>query len=270
MYKNNSKKMKKIVLIIILFSFKCLIGQNVEVLNFATFHMTFTPDANKIKFEDNEKFRLETYDVVKMLAVFKPTIICVEVLPSKNDDLNNDYLNFLNDKNYKTKYEGEIRLLAYEVGKLAGVKKIYGIDEQETAQYDYNIQNKLKNQIDTLTLINYKKNFLKDFAIIEKQTTKNKLKFFNSEETLEKLINLNADILTYISTKNNFEGADEASKFYRRNLRIFSNINKIPVGNNDRVLIIMGATHTAFLKEFLKRSPKYQLLDVTKYFFQNE
>ena len=64
--------------------------------------------------------------------------------------------------------------------------------------------------------------------------------------------NLNADILTYISTKNNFEGADEASKFYRRNLRIFSNINQIPVCNDDRILIIMGATHTAFLKEFFK------------------
>lgn len=49
-----------------------------------------------------------------MLAEFKPTIICVEVLPSRNEDLNNDYLNFLNDKRYKTKYEGEIRLFAYE------------------------------------------------------------------------------------------------------------------------------------------------------------
>lgn len=57
--------MKKSVLLIILFSFKCLIGQTVEVLNFATFHMTYTPDENKIKFENNENFRLKTYNIAK-------------------------------------------------------------------------------------------------------------------------------------------------------------------------------------------------------------
>jgi hypothetical protein len=106
---------------------------------------------------------------------------------------------------------------------------------------------------------------MKEFSSIEALSTLDKLKLFNQQETLQKFINLNADILTYSSTKGNFEGADEASKFYRRNLRIFSNLNQIAVTEQDRILIISGAAHAAFLHEFIKRSPKYQLKETAEY-----
>lgn len=228
--------------------------------------MVYTPDKHKVKFDQNdEKNKSETYEVAKMLAQFKPTIICVEIVPERNEELNNDYSGFLKDKAYKTKIGGEVALIAYEVGKMSGVKKIYGIDEQATAAYNYNIGNELKNQVDSLTSKNYVKGLYKEFATMEKLSTLDKLKTFNSKESLEKFININADILIYNSTKGNFEGADEASKFYRRNLRIFSNLNQIPVTKDDRIFIIMGATHTAFLNEFMKRSPKYELVNTADY-----
>ncbi|CAM3455012.1 DUF5694 domain-containing protein [Elizabethkingia occulta] len=258
--------MKKSILILGIFICANLSAQKVKVLNFATFHMVYTPDKHKVKFDQNDgKSKSETYEVAKMLVQFKPTIICVEIVPERNEELNNDYSGFLKDKAYKTKIGGEVALIAYEVGKISGVKKIYGIDEQATAAYNYNIGNELKNQVDSLTSKNYVKDLYKEFAAMEKLSTLDKLKTFNSNESLEKFININADILTYISTKGNFEGADEASKFYRRNLRIFSNLNQIPVTKDDRIFIIMGATHTAFLNEFMKRSPKYELVNTTDY-----
>lgn len=258
--------MKKFFLIFFAFISYYSFGQKIKVLNFATFHMVYTPDANKIEFDEKDnKNKFETYKIAEMLAEFKPTIICVEIVPNKSDDLKNDYNEFLKNKFYRTKFGGEIALIAYEVGKLAGVKKIYAIDEQETAKYNYNIGNELKNQVDSLTSKNYNYNLYQDFSKIDKFSTIDKLKYFNSKGTLEKLINFNADILTYSSTKGNFEGADEASKFYKRNLRIFSNINQVPVTKDDRIFIIMGAAHTAFLSEFMERSPKYELVDVAEY-----
>ncbi|AQX07958.1 DUF5694 domain-containing protein [Elizabethkingia ursingii] len=258
--------MKKCILIFGIFICANWSAQKVKVLNFATFHMVYTPDKHKVKFDQNdEKNKSETYEVAKMLAQFKPTIICVEIVPERNEELNNDYSGFLKDKAYKTKIGGEVALIAYEVGKMSGVKKIYGIDEQATAAYNYNIGNELKNQVDSLTSKNYVKGLYKEFATMEKLSTLDKLKTFNSKESLEKFININADILIYNSTKGNFEGADEASKFYRRNLRIFSNLNQIPVTKDDRIFIIMGATHTAFLNEFMKRSPKYELVNTADY-----
>lgn len=74
---------------------------------------------------------------------------------------------------------------------------------------------------------------------------------------MESLININADLLTYISSKGNAEGADEAAKFYHRNLVMFSNLNQIPVDKNDRIFILMGAGHTAFLWIF-EKEPEIQ------------
>ena len=62
-----------------------------------------------------------------------------------------------------------------------------------------------------------------------------------------------------------FEGADEAAKYYQRNLRIYSNLNRIPMTNEDRVFILSGGSHTAFLNEFMKRSPKYEVVNTMDY-----
>ena len=82
---------------------------------------------------------------------------------------------------------------------------------------------------------------------------------------MESLININADLLTYISSKGNSEGADEAAKFYHRNLVMFSNLNQVSIDKNDRVFILMGGTHTAFFNDFLKRSPKFKLENTFDY-----
>ncbi|MCS4225763.1 DUF5694 domain-containing protein [Sphingobacterium sp. BIGb0165] len=228
--------------------------------------MKYTPDAHKVKFnEKDDKNKKEVYKIAEMLAEFKPTIICVEILPHKNEELNADYGNFKKIKDYTPKYGGEIALIAYEIGKMTGVNKIYGIDEQQTAAYNYNIGNELENQVDSITSKKYNASILQEFMAAENLSLLEKLKLFNRKATFQKFINLNADILTHNSTNGNFEGADEASKFYRRNLRIFSNLNQIPVNNDDRILIIMGATHSAFLDEFMQRSPKYQLVDIENY-----
>jgi hypothetical protein len=90
-------------------------------------------------------------------------------------------------------------------------------------------------------------------------------KLNNHPQYLESLINLNADMLTYVSTKGKSEGADEAAKFYHRNLVMFSNLNQIPIDKNDRIFILIGGAHTAFFIDFLKRSPKYKLKNTFDY-----
>ena len=72
---------------------------------------------------------------------------------------------------------------------------------------------------------------------------------------------INADILTHAGTKDAFEGADEAALFYKRNLRMYSNLNRIHLDKEDRVFILMGAAHTAFFRDFISRSPKYTMVN---------
>ncbi len=83
--------------------------------------------------------------------------------------------------------------------------------------------------------------------------------------TYDFLINYNADMLMYVNSKDNFGGADEIAKFYKRNIRMFANINKIEMNEDDRVLIILGGTHAAFMDKFMLRSLIYKLISLKKY-----
>lgn len=244
--------------------YKTKFDDAIPILNVATFHMGETSDANSTEFDENDKKnQLEIKKLAKILAEFKPTIIVIEDLP-KNDSLRQiSYLDYIKNPNKKFLNPDERELLAYEVGRLSGAKKIYGIDFKE--EYNYNIN--VKNNVDKTTLSKY-------WKLSDENDTKNPeegipfydlFKLNNHPQYLESLININADLLTYISSKGKAEGADEAGKFYHRNLVMFSNLNQIPVDKNDKIFILMGGTHTAFFMDFLKRSPKYKLENVFDY-----
>ncbi|MCW3169289.1 DUF5694 domain-containing protein [Chryseobacterium sp. 09-1422] len=246
--------------------YKTKFDDAVPVLNVATFHMGQTPDANSTEFNEHDlKNQLEIKEVAKLLAEFKPTIIVIEDLP-QNDSLRNMYYQEY-VKNPKLKFENpdERELLAYEVGRLSGSKKIFGIDFKEN--YNYKIGYFVPNKMDKNTNDAY----WKLSAENDRKNPEDGIPFYdlfklnNHPQYLESLINLNADMLTYVSTKGKSEGADEAAKFYHRNLVMFSNLNQIPIDKNDRIFILMGGAHTAFFMDFLKRSPKYKVENIFDY-----
>jgi len=238
----------------------------IPVLNVATFHMGFTSDASSTNFDEHDrKNQEEIKKVAKLLAAFKPTIIVIEDLPANDSARLADFLDYCNNPAKKYKDPDERELLAYEVGRLSQAKKIYGVDFKEG--YDYNIGGKISNPVDKTTVSQYWS--LLDYN--EKRNPEEGIPFYdlfklnNHPQYLESLININADLLTYISTKGKSEGADEAAKFYHRNLVMFSNLNQIQVTSTDRIFILMGGTHTAFFQDFLKRSPKFNLVNVFDY-----
>ena len=187
--------------------------------------------------------------------------------PSANKELNKEYNKYLDNPDELVSFYGEIGLVAFQVGRLNNIEKIYGIDHQ--LDYNYNIGSELINAIDSTT---YNQFFSAPFKSIpdlnvleEGLTLKERLLRMNHPKFLDFLITYNADILTYAGTENGFEGADEAAKYYHRNLRIYSNLNRLPLNKEDRVFILTGGSHTAFLNNFLKRSLKYEVVNTMDY-----
>lgn len=246
--------------------FKDKFDDAIPVLNFGTFHMGYTPDATKVDFDKKDKKnQQEVHAVAKLLAVFKPTVIVVERVPERNEALLAEYQSYIEHPDMDFKNLSEIQLLAYEVGRLSGAARIYGIDFHEN--YNYSIFNTLRQKTDSLTIPRYYK-LVEAFAKTKNEKSlgvKDRLKQLNHPQALDYLINVNADLLTYAATKGNAEGAQEAAKFYHRNLVMFSNLNQIPLTKNDRVFILMGAGHTAFFTDFFRRSPKYKQVNTFTY-----
>tara|TARA_R100000935_G_scaffold9339_1_gene19158 strand:+ start:1618 stop:2064 length:447 start_codon:yes stop_codon:yes gene_type:complete len=101
----------------------------IPVLNFATFHLTNTTDANS-SFVDikNPEVKRDINRIVQKLIEFKPTIICVEIPKKYSDGANQIYQEYKIDQSKKTNWTEEINSIAFEVGRLSGVDNIYGID----------------------------------------------------------------------------------------------------------------------------------------------
>ncbi len=239
----------------------------IPVLNFATFHMGGTSDANSAEFdENNRKNQEDAREIASMLAEFKPTIVCVEVPLDRNAALDSVFQAYLQNGNPST-YYGEVGMVAFEIAKISQLERLYGIDHK--MDYNYMIGEEIDNTIDPVTYQEYTENPFKTtpgIAINEDSLSLlDRLKLMNQPEYLNFLIEINADILTHVGTENNFEGADEAAKYYQRNLRMYSNLNRIPKDSTDRIFLIMGGSHTAFFNDFMRRSPKYELVDVFEY-----
>lgn len=240
----------------------------IKVLNFATFHMGYTSDAKSIKFdENNRKNRDSVHQIAKVLSTFKPTVVIVETTPDYNTTLQKNYSTYLKNPNISFEEPDEVELLAFEIGRLSDVKQIYGIDHK--LKYNYGIGSEIINSIDSTTHNNFQSNPFKSIPKLNPfendLSLKEKLVRMNHPKLLDLLITANADILTYVGTENGFEGADEAAKYYQRNLRIYSNLNRLKLNKNDRVFILSGGSHTAFLREFMKRDEKYEMVNTFDY-----
>jgi len=218
-------------------------------------------------FEHNKNNQKEVHKVARMLASFKPTVVLVEEPPEYNDQLESEYNGYLQNPDTTFETPSEINLLAYELGRLCDVRKIYGIDHK--MNYNYRIGSFIKNTVDSTWYNRFYKNSLAFFPEVNVDFDTlgliDKLKIKNNDHYLDFLISTNADMLTHAGTEKGFEGADEAAKFYQRNLRMYSNLNRIHLTKNDRVFILMGAGHTAFFRDFLKRSPKYKMVNTFDY-----
>ena len=62
-----------------------------------------------------------------------------------------------------------------------------------------------------------------------------------------------------------YRRADLVSNWYKRNLRIFANINRITEPGKDRILVIIGAGHLKLLKGFAADSPYFDEIKVESY-----
>ena len=240
----------------------------IKILNFGTFHMGETNDANRTEFDENDnKNKLAINEMAKKLALFQPTVIIVETPPEYDIKLQAEYQSYLLNPKMKFKNPSEIELLAYELGRISGVKRIYGIDHKMS--YNYNIGAEMINSIDSLWHNKYYKNQMKYYPEIDiDQKNLNlleKLKITNNNLYLDFMIEVNAEMLSHVGSDNGFEGADEATKYYQRNMRMYSNLNRLNLTSADRVFILMGASHTAYLRDFISRSPKYKMVNTFNY-----
>ncbi|MGA9651029.1 DUF5694 domain-containing protein, partial [Pedobacter sp.] len=59
-----------------------------------------------------------------------------------------------------------------------------------------------------------------------------------------------------------FAGAFSVSEWYRRNLYMYSLVQKITLSTDKKIVILLGAGHISMIKEFIELENKFKIVEL--------
>ena len=261
--------MKNSILIILLLVTIVSFSQNKnKILTVGTFHFHLVKSQFGVDFDINDKQKqAEISEILKQIEKYKPTKIFVEWEFSKQIALDELYLLYLKDKSFeliKQKYgnnetmyfESEIQQLGFKLAERLGHHKLfafdYSMDEPNdtlmTAIQKAN-QTELMNEIQK-DFGEYGQSILSKFQ--QEKSLKKLLLFFNSVELENRLNTGYISLFNKAGGKDDFSGAFFVSARFRRNLYMYSLIQKQIDKTDERILVIVGGQHSAAFRDLIR------------------
>ena len=203
--------------------------------------------------------------VVEALAAFKPTKIAVERLPAQEAGLNANYQAYRAGTYELTRNETD--QIAMRLARQLGHARLYAIDHPLSLDFDaamkYAAANGQQDQLAWFggTMQKIERYFSEVYA---RGTIAEILAAQNEDERAVEGIAL-YQLMSRIGKDTSYIGADIASDWYKRNLRIYTNILRIIDSPNDRVLVLIGGGHRPLLRQLFMQTPGYDFVPTLPY-----
>jgi hypothetical protein len=232
-----------------------------QVLVLGVYHMSNPGhDIFNMKADDvlAPKRQAEIAQLIEVLKRFHPTKIAVEG-NFGDDHIPKRYAEYLAGKHELTR--NEIEQIGFRLAKELGHKTVYPVDADGEFPYQH--------------VVNYAKasGRSKEFdAMMAEWGDKVKAEnaYLTSHTVLETLLSMNSDdrvtedTVFYYRQAHfgepwDWAGADLVSDWFRRNMRIYSNVVQLVDSPNERVLVIFGAGHLGWLQRDFASDPSFRL-----------
>jgi hypothetical protein len=214
----------------------------------------------------------EIEGVVDHLAGFRPTKVAVEVKPDRQRWLDSLYQEYVQGR--YTLGKNEIFQLGFRLARRLGHNRVYAADAQSrsvlTEQDMKAAVAELRLDMDTIGRAiesepwnrRYRRLYEHDDSIKAVVPLATYLDYINSPERLR--VAHGAYIVggfKLLGPAANYLGPDDATEWYNRNLRIYSNLQSLAKSPGDRVLLIIGAGHVPILRFLGSSAPDLRLMD---------
>ncbi len=261
--------MKNRILIAILFISTLTFGQEKnKILTLGTFHFHLVKSQFGVDFDINNKDKQkELNEIIKQIETYKPTKIFVEWEFSKQNQLDELYNLYLKDKTFeliKQKYgknetmyfESEVQQLGFKLADKLKHKRLYAFDYLINEPNDtVMVAIQKANQTDLMNEIQkefgeYGQTIVTKFQ--QEKSIKNLLLFFNNKELEDKLNSGYISLFNKVGSKDDFSGAYFVSERFKRNLYMYSLIQKQIDKTDERILVIVGGQHSAGFRDFIR------------------
>lgn len=231
-----------------------------EVLILGTYHMANPGrDLFNTKADDvlAPKRQAEITELIEVLKKFQPTKVVIESDP--NGPRPGQYADYLAGK--RTLTSNEIEQLGFRLAKELGHKMIYPVDADGDFPWP--------------RVVNYAKGSgrAKELDAIMSEIgamVKAQEQYLASHTILETLVYMNADAKVaedmgfyfreaHLGEPGDWAGADLVSDWFRRNMRIYTNLTRLVDSPNERILVIYGAGHLGWLRHIVASDPTLRL-----------
>lgn len=240
-----------------------------KVFLLGVFHFD-NPGMDLVKTKDTDilsaKSQKEIQEIVDIIANTNPQKVFLERMAANQPKVDSLYTVYLNGGLQKKK--GEDVQIGFRLMKQLKLNKAYCVDEDGDFPADSLMKTwELSNQKA------YLDEFMAETKKIEAETNH---EIETGMSIKERLHNKNtgdyrrwdlgwysAKSMMKAGKKGNFIGADLTSEWYKRNIRIYSNIIRELDGNETSIFIMFGASHQAILAQLFALYPDdFDLIDV--------
>lgn len=238
-----------------------------EILVLGTYHMSNPGrDVFNMKADDvlAPKRQREIAELIEALKQFHPTKVAIEAEVG-SERVSQQYSDYRAGKYALT--ANEIDQIGYRVAKELGHSTVYPIDIEGDFPLPH-VTNYAKANGKTKTLEAIEAGW---GAQVKQQDD-----FLHSHTVLETLEYMNADpkaaenmgsyySLVPLGDPDDSAGADLLAAWFQRNIRIYQNIVKLVESPREKILVIHGAGHLAWLRQDVSNDPSVKLRKLAEF-----
>jgi hypothetical protein len=237
-----------------------------EVLVLGVYHMA-NPGRDVFNMQADDvlapKRQTELTQLMDILKKFQPTKIAIEA--DMYGKRRQEYSDYLAGKH--TLSRNEIEQIGFRLAKELGHKNIYPVDADGEFPYqrfmNYAKSSGRSKEVEAL---------MSEVGVM----VKSEGEYLASHTVLETLLYMNADSKVaadvgfyyrqaHFGEPGDWAGADLVSDWFRRNMRIYSNIVGLVDSPNERVLVIYGAGHLGWLQQNFSSDPSFRLRKLAEF-----
>lgn len=210
------------------------------------------------------KRQAEIAEVITALKRFKPTKIALEATVGE-DRIPKRYADYVAGKRELTR--NEIEQLGFRLAKGLGHQTVYPVDVDGEFPFQH-VLNYAKasgraKELDALmseigAMVKANNDYLASHTVLET------LLYMNADEKVAQ------DVAFYyrqgaIGEPWDWAGADLVSDWFRRNMRIYSNVVRLADTPDERILVIFGSGHLGWLQHDFASNPRLRLRKLAEF-----
>lgn len=238
-----------------------------EVLVLGVYHMAnpgqdvFNTQADDVLAPGRQE---EIARLVEVLERFEPTKIAVEA------EFNDDAVTRRYEEYTAGEYEltrNEIDQIGYRLARRLGHETVYPVDVDGEFPFprlrDYAAANDRMQEFNAL-MDDIRETVEAQSAYLESHTVLETLLYMNADEKVAESVGFYYR-QTHLGEPWNWAGADLVASWFRRNIRIHSNVAGLVDSPDERVLVIFGAGHLGWLRQNVVNDPTLRLRKLAEF-----